>query len=388
VTPADPTPEADLRSAIEKLQVQISGLEKKLESVPKKDKWDKLSSVSSLITGGAVVLIGIVATAAYTIRQQNLQDAQADASYKLQSVQMVDKFFARFTDPDPRIHSASLQVIMAIDPKLAVKIAESFQIGDRPADSTVARTAQQVLANLATSSDKNVGKLASDALVRSQSDLRAQAIVNIFETGKSEPGYGDVLVLAGDPGHLTYGAPQASLASGNLYQLVKAYVESPGATYAAQLRPFLDRLSAKDFSLDSDTTFRKLLVEAANDVVMQRVQDKFVTDRYWLPAVARAQELGIQTPLGKAVIYDSTVQGGEATVRGETTAQLGGTPLTGVDEHRWITAYLANRRKFLSQRGSPLERTVYRPDTFIYLAKAANWDLIPPLTISGITLAK
>lgn len=32
----------------------------------------------------------------------------------------------------------------------------------------------------------------------------AQAIVNIFETGKVEGDYGKVTLLSGDPGHLTY----------------------------------------------------------------------------------------------------------------------------------------------------------------------------------------
>ena len=45
----------------------------------------------------------------------------------------------------------------------------------------------------------------------------AQAIVNIFETGRPEGDYCKVTMLSGDPGHLTYGRSQTTFAIGNLY---------------------------------------------------------------------------------------------------------------------------------------------------------------------------
>ena len=47
--------------------------------------------------------------------------------------------------------------------------------------------------------------------------LTAQAIVNVFETGKARGDYGRVSVMRGDTGHLTYGRSQTTLAIGNLY---------------------------------------------------------------------------------------------------------------------------------------------------------------------------
>ena len=70
----------------------------------------------------------------------------------------------------------------------------------------------------------------------------AQAIVNIFETGKALGDYGNVTLLAGDAGHLTYGRSQTTLASGNLLLLLRAYVAAPGATHAAVLKPFMPRV--------------------------------------------------------------------------------------------------------------------------------------------------
>jgi chitosanase len=50
-----------------------------------------------------------------------------------------------------------------------------------------------------------------------------RAIVNIFLTGRVHGEYGQVTLLPGDSGHLTYGCSQTSLASGNLFLLIKAY---------------------------------------------------------------------------------------------------------------------------------------------------------------------
>ena len=53
----------------------------------------------------------------------------------------------------------------------------------------------------------------------------AQAIVNIFETGSVRGNYADVTLLRGDSGQLTYGRSQTTLASGNLYLLIKSYAD-------------------------------------------------------------------------------------------------------------------------------------------------------------------
>src|ERR1700758_1496362 len=90
----------------------------------------------------------------------------------------------------------------------------------------------------------------------------AQAIVNIFETGSAVGDYAKVTVVTGDPGHLTYGRSQTTLASGNLYLLLKAYVEAPKSQLADSLRPFLDKLRACNPSLDNDPSLRSLLHQA------------------------------------------------------------------------------------------------------------------------------
>jgi chitosanase len=68
----------------------------------------------------------------------------------------------------------------------------------------------------------------------------AQAIINIFETGSVLGEYDSVVSVAGDPGGLTYGAKQTTLNSGNLFLLIKAYIEAEGALFADDFRPYLN----------------------------------------------------------------------------------------------------------------------------------------------------
>src|SRR5256885_2008603 len=123
--------------------------------------------------------------------------------------------------------------------------------------------------------------MASETAVPSASSITdlqkktAQAIVNIFETGHLQGDYGKVTLLAGDSGHLTYGRSQTTLASGNLFLLIKAYCEAPNAQYAAALQPYAQRLANRDLALDDDSTLRRVLQDAGNDAVMRDTQDTF-----------------------------------------------------------------------------------------------------------------
>src|SRR5690606_10418052 len=104
--------------------------------------------------------------------------------------------------------------------------------------------------------------------------------------------YGRVTLLAGDSGHLTYGMAQTTLGSGNLYLLIKAYCATPGAAYAAALKPYLERLADIDLRLDTDMSFRGLLKDAGADPAMQDTQDSFFDRVFWRPSAEAASKLG------------------------------------------------------------------------------------------------
>jgi chitosanase len=214
----------------------------------------------------------------------------------------------------------------------------------------------------------------------------AQSIINIFETSKVTGDYAKVVFFVNDPGGLTYGKSQTTIMSGNLFLLIKAYCEDEDAQFADELRPYLQRLEARDPRLNKDMTLRNLLREAgSSDPVMWKVQDEFFDRVYWNPAIQLANRDRISTALGTAVVYDSVVHGSWRSRRDETIRIFGTADAIG--EKEWIKNYVEVRYKWLvnhSNRILPL--TVYRMDSFKKLISEDNWQLTLPLKVRGIVI--
>ena len=214
----------------------------------------------------------------------------------------------------------------------------------------------------------------------------AQAIVNIFETGRPDGDYGRATLLAGDPGQLTYGRSQATLASGNLYLLIRAYCEAKDNQLGPRLQLYLPKLALRDSALNNNLRFRNLLCNAGDDPVMHRVQDDFFDRVFWNPSLAEAQKLGIVTALGITVIYDSMVHGSWARMRDQTISSFGGRPQQS-DEKLWLTSYINERHHWLTNHSIPILRmTAYRMYELQTLIIQKKWDLELPMVVRGITI--
>jgi chitosanase len=211
--------------------------------------------------------------------------------------------------------------------------------------------------------------------------LAARAIVNIFETGEVRGDYSAVTVLPGDTGRLTYGRAQTSLGSGNLHLLISRYCAVGGARFGARLRPWLPVLSTRGAAADTDEKLHNLLRASADDPVMRDVQDAFFDEVYWEPAARAAGRLGIRSPLGTAVVYDSWVHGSWAPLRDRTNATGS---LARLGEHEWVQRYVRERREWLATHPNALLRhTVYRMDAFQRLIDLDAWGLPLPLVVRG-----
>jgi chitosanase len=215
----------------------------------------------------------------------------------------------------------------------------------------------------------------------------AQAIINIFETSRVRGNYGSVTLMAGDTGHLTYGRSQTTLASGNLYLLIRAYCEAQEAQFASVLSPYLGRLKQRDLTLDHDMTLRGVLRSAGDDPVMEEVQDRFFDGVYWEPSLAAANALAINTALGVTVVYDSHVHGAWKTVRDKTPTKDGtGNPL---GEKDWVSRYVEERKNWLATNPNTLlHKTVYRMEAFQQLIGAGKWDLGLPLRVRSVEISE
>jgi len=228
---------------------------------------------------------------------------------------------------------------------------------------------------------------ASSAPAMTPTQVRtAQAIVNLFETGEVLGRYGQVTVLPGDPGRLTYGRSQTTLGSGNLKLLLAQYCQNHGARFGARLQPQLARFAAGDEALDSDARLHNLLRACADDPVMRETQDAFFDSTYWQPALRAAAKLGLRSALAVAVVYDSHVHGSWATLR-ELTNGSDGT-VVAIGEQAWIGAYVRNRRAWLANHKlTILHNTVYRMDAFQRLIDLGQWGLELPLVVRGAEIS-
>lgn len=210
----------------------------------------------------------------------------------------------------------------------------------------------------------------------------AEAIVNIFETGEVLGDYSQVTLIAGDTGHLTFGRSQTTLGSGNLHGLLQRYCANPGARFGERISACLPDCAARKETLDTDLKLHNILRASADDPVMRDTQDAFFDEVYWQPAARAAERLGIGSPLGVAVVYDSFVHGSWKALAVRVTREVGDVAVAG--ERPWITAYVATRRAWLA--GHPradLRATVYRMDAFQRLIEQAYWGLDLPLVVRG-----
>lgn len=210
-----------------------------------------------------------------------------------------------------------------------------------------------------------------------------QGIVNLFKTGHVLGDYGQVTVIAGDTGHLTFGRSQTTLGSGGLHALLGRYCDNVGARFGGRLGSWLPALEVRDTALDRDLRLHNLLRASADDPVMRDTQDAFFDEKYFRPAMLEAERRGIQEPLGRAVVYDSFVHGSWRRIRD----RVAGTP-AGRGERTWMTDYVAARRSWLATHGrAELRATVYRMDALGRLIDLGLWGLELPLVVRGAEIS-
>lgn len=121
-----------------------------------------------------------------------------------------------------------------------------------------------------------------------------------------------------DSGIVSYGRFQCTLASGALEAMLQTYLKTAKGTRADQLKyQYMPRIKTKDYTLRNDEGLKTLLVQLADDPVMQAAQDEYATDAYFVVAERTSMiPRGIATPLGQAMVFDMAVHhGGWGTER-------------------------------------------------------------------------
>jgi chitosanase len=111
----------------------------------------------------------------------------------------------------------------------------------------------------------------------------------------------------------------------------------------------------------------------ATDPLVVRIADTYLDEGWWKPSLVVAARLGVKTPLGVAVIFDTRLEGPglEDQIVNKVTGTFdGGTPSAGVPEQDWIKAMVKARR-------DPARTQLQK------LIDDDNWDLTKPITIRG-----
>lgn len=233
-----------------------------------------------------------------------------------------------------------------------------------------------------------------------QTERLIKSVLHVAETGTREPRYGAVAVAFDHPGgmyQVSYGAAQAAEHSGSLRDILGRYIREAGvlARQASVYFPQINRRSSKPHKdgrastlLALDESFIAFLKNASNDPVMQAVQDEFFHERYFLPAMRWCEKHHIKTPLGVLVVYDSFIQSGGVPwhLRVRFSAL---TPNLGGDEHRWVTAYVHARDKWLrAHKNSAIRASAYRTVALIRSIELGDWQLLQPLAMNGVVVSR
>lgn len=114
-----------------------------------------------------------------------------------------------------------------------------------------------------------------------------------------------------DAGIISYGIIQYTLKSGNLGYIVDQYLARSNSQTASQLRNYQGRIQAQDHTLKHDDELERLLKEAANDPVMQQIQDERAITNYWDRTIDNyVTPRGYQYPLTYALLFDVSVNFG------------------------------------------------------------------------------
>ncbi|HSP05649.1 MAG TPA: chitosanase, partial [Acidobacteriota bacterium] len=90
-----------------------------------------------------------------------------------------------------------------------------------------------------------------------------------------------------------------------------------------------------------------LLEEAGKDPVMSQAQDEVFDEMYWNPAMDAARKAGVESPLGKALLYDTAINSGPDNLNkiiASTQEKLAGKDYS---EEEFLKAFSEERKDFI-----------------------------------------
>lgn len=217
-----------------------------------------------------------------------------------------------------------------------------------------------------------------------------QKITSIFENSTTALKYTYVENI-GDQRGFTFGFPGFTSGTYDGTLFLKEYQRlNPKNKLIAFLPAFeaIDRgphdSEGRNPSTQGLAEFPKTFAACGGDPAFVQAQHNLVDSLYWNPAQAMAADLGARHVITLGQLYDASINhGAEGAVKlaKQATQAAGGTPKSGVDETKWLDAFLAARLKML-QADKTWAESVDRVRVYQTLLREGNLRLALPITVS------
>ena len=223
---------------------------------------------------------------------------------------------------------------------------------------------------------------------------RADQLVSAFENSTIEVQYGYAENL-GDGRGVTAGRAGFTTSTCDALAVIEVYTDDVGDNVLSAFVPELERL-CDDGSDETDglpeDDYIAAWDAAANDPAFRGAQDALVDRDYYVPAMEAADDLGLETALARAELFDTSLQHGPGDDPDglyaliERTNDAVGRPAA-AGEPAWLDAFFDVRIDDLTNpadadTAEDWRQSTDRVECMRRIAASGNYDLAGPLTFS------
>jgi len=218
---------------------------------------------------------------------------------------------------------------------------------------------------------------------------RIKAISNVFEVGKPEPDYAYVENLGDGRG---YTVTQYGFCTYNseVTQVIRRHLEQVPDSALASFLPELPPSKWTHGDLEGFPHAWRQEIHASEH--LGQACDGEADILYFAPAMESAISVGVKSPIGLSIFYDTLLQHGASTDPDSLPSILKRTleengDIDSTSEQEFLRAFLAERRSVLENSANHETRGVWqasarRVDALLKLL-AANPNLVPPIDVAN-----
>ncbi len=217
-------------------------------------------------------------------------------------------------------------------------------------------------------------------------------IVSLFENSTPLIQYGFIANLNDGRGY-TAGRAGFTSGTGDLLEVIREYQTLAPDNVLVKYLPALLLVNGSA-SVAGLEDLPQDWALAAGDARFAAAQDRVNERIYRQPARELAAMLGVRLPLSRLALYEAGIQHGFGEdpdsvnrIAQRASAAVAGSPAMGLDEKKWLQAFLSERRKTLlhpadQATAAGWAASVSRADAIQSIYDSGNFNLEQPITIT------